>query len=189
MKEQIYDSLFFKVPPWRNHEPRIWRTTVSHCVRGETVMRKHATAAAQRSKKVVKRMTTTTTLEYIVGYDTLDCYHHVNFSVYLRWIGDAQWHFMDTLGIGYKALQEDYGLKIFARRVEVDYLGQLFPDDKIIIETKLAKIGRTSTIYEQQILKDNNPVLRSKIVSVYVDEHGKSTLIPDEIRKKLETIL
>lgn len=126
--------------------------------------------------------------------EDLDEYGHVNYRQLPKIYEKAQDAFMEDRNVSLRSLETDYGLRSFVRRMEIDYMQQLFEGDDIIIDTYL-EVGNTSIVYNQHIEKNTGLTDPAQIAStmrlvvVMVDAEGEKASIPDEVRKKLQATL
>jgi YbgC/YbaW family acyl-CoA thioester hydrolase len=114
----------------------------------------------------------------------IDAYGHVNYLSLPKIFERGQDAFMASHGLSFDDLQDRYGLRSFVRRMEVDYRGQLFEGDDIVVNTTLG-LGTSSLTYDQSVNKNDEVIASSKLVVVLVDSEGRKTVIPDDVRKRL----
>ncbi|MBU4351560.1 MAG: acyl-CoA thioesterase [Nanoarchaeota archaeon] len=125
------------------------------------------------------------TLETKVTDQDVDFYKHADYSNYLKWYKQGHQDFLESNGLSFQEMQENYGVKTFVRHADVEYLGQLFEGNNISINTSVDKIGTTSMRYNQLITCEEKVVSKAKITVVFTDKYNKPTKVPDEIRQLL----
>ncbi len=111
-----------------------------------------------------------------------DAFGHVNNVVYASWIEVARIAFM-------RGLEPPSGDLILAH-LELDFLEQVTFGQRILVETRVAKIGRTSVTLDQRVFARD--VLASRVRSVvvlYDYEANEKRLVEGAFRDALEHYL
>jgi acyl-CoA thioester hydrolase len=108
---------------------------------------------------------------------------HANNIVILGWI-DAIASLHGAHAGAARADLASVGRMWFVARHEVDYLGEAFADDKLILATWVEKLGRTSLVRATRILREDGTVLtKASSRWALVDlASRRPTAIPDPVR-------
>ena len=132
------------------------------------------------------------TTEYVVGPEHRDPnpkYDHVNYLRVPKIFEIGQDDYMESRGIGFDTIEQQTGLRSFVRSLigmNVDYRGQLRVGDRVTIKTYIENgIGNSSFTFGQTMQRDGEHVFGLSLTVVMVDDEGKKTPIPDDIRDKL----
>jgi len=111
---------------------------------------------------------------------------HANNIVILGWIDALASRHGDAAGASRAALAASNRMWFVARH-EIDYLGEAFAGDRLILATWVEKLGRTSLIRATRILRDDGTLLtRATSRWALVDlATRRPTAIPDDVRFRL----
>ena len=124
-----------------------------------------------------------------VRFRDCDAMGHVNNAVYLTYFEQARIVLADTLGL--RRSLEQAGLGLILAHASCDYKAQVVFGDVLDVGVAVTAIGRSSFTGEYEIrrVKDDSVVATGKSVQVVFDyTDGKTTVIPDVFREKLESI-
>ena len=111
---------------------------------------------------------------------------HANNVVILSWIDAIASSHGAAAGAPRDALAEA-GRMWFVARHEVDYLGEAFAGDRLLLVTWIEKLGRTSLVRATRILRDDGTLLtsaRSRWALVDLASR-RPTAIPEAVRAAL----
>jgi len=125
-------------------------------------------------------------LEVVIKKSLADKYGHVNFKKYLDLFRLGQDDFAKKCGLSFSEIEKTYGLRSVVRQMNAEYIGEVFPSEKVFINTRIGKVGNSSFTYHQEILKGGKVVTRFVLTIVMIDRYGKPTTIPSGIRTKLQ---
>ena len=123
--------------------------------------------------------------ETVVRKSYADKYGHVNYKRYLDLFRLGQDAFAKKRGLSFSETERMHGLRSVIRQMHAEYNDQIFPSDKILIRTRVERIGNSSFTYSQEILRGKKIVTRFFLTVVMIDKNGKPTRIPRDIRAKL----
>ena len=104
----------------------------------------------------------------------------IHFTSVFRWVEAAEVALMRRLG-----LMAGWG-NFPRRHVEADYLKVLVFEDEVEVRLRVDRVGKTSITYGWQLMKDREPYVTGSHTIVHVDEEGRPTQLPDELRASLE---
>ena len=111
-----------------------------------------------------------------------DAFGHVNNVVYASWIEVARIAFM-------RGLEPPSGDLILAH-LELDFLEQVTFGQRILVETRVAKIGRTSVTLDQRVYaRDILASCVRSVVVLYDYEANEKRLVEGAFRDVLEQYL
>ena len=111
-----------------------------------------------------------------------DMFGHVNNAVFATWIEIARIAFLRGLG-------PPSGDLILAR-LEMDFTRQVVYGQRIAVETRVARIGRTSVTLDQTVLAEGESAARiGSVVVLYDYQRGASRPVPDAFRAALTPYL
>ncbi len=120
------------------------------------------------------------------GYE-LDGFGHVNHANYLNYFEFGRWKLLAEERITMTDFRGWDRFPVIAG-VEIRYLRPTVMGDRLTIETKLVSHGRSSTFFEQRILKGTQEVCVAKVRSVLVDGKGKPAEAPPELQGRWKDI-
>lgn len=125
-------------------------------------------------------------VDYRVYYEDTDAggiMYHSNFinfcergrSELLRYIGIPASEVMNKTGVGF-----------VVRYLEANYTAMARLDDLLSVFTTVKAMKNTSFVMEQEILCQNSTAFKMDITIVCINENGKPTRIPEELRTKFK---
>lgn len=126
------------------------------------------------------------TLEVVIKKSLADKYGHVNYKKYLDLFRRGQDDFAKKRDLSFSEIEGTYGLRSVVRQMNAEYIGEVFPSEQVLINTRIGKIGNSSFTYHQEILKKGKAVTRFVLTIVMIDRDDKPTAIPTDIRTKLQ---
>ena len=116
----------------------------------------------------------------------IDHYDHMNHMEYIKLFESEQRVFLEEISAEFRLLEDD-DLKIVQRHFSIDYLHPLFAGNNIEVNTKVADIGESSFVFEQEIRVRDRISAKSKTVYVMSDGKGAKKAIPLWYRDNLVT--
>lgn len=120
------------------------------------------------------------------GYE-LDSFGHVNHANYLNYFEFGRWKLLAEEGITLADFRGWDRFPVIAG-LEIRYLRPVTMGDVLTVETKMVSHGRSSTFFEQRILKGGLEACTAKVRSVLVDGKGKPAEAPPELRNRWDHI-
>lgn len=118
-----------------------------------------------------------------IGKEHIDQYGHVNYKSVPAVLEEFQDALLTHCDVSFVGIEKDFGLRSFVKKLEVTWDGELKEGDECWVSTVL-ELGNTSMKFRQALNK-NGVVVSQLMVVVLVDNVGKPTAIPAELRKKL----
>jgi acyl-CoA thioester hydrolase len=114
----------------------------------------------------------------------IDHLGHANNLVYLRWVQEAARAHSSACGLTREAYLAR-GEAFVVRRHEIDYLKPAFAGDRIVVETRVAEMGRASSQRKTRILRDGELLAAAATDWAYIDlQRGRATRIPEEVKSR-----
>ncbi len=117
-----------------------------------------------------------------VYYEDTDAGGIVYHSAYLRFAERSRTEWMRDMGFDHTQLRVETGAGFAVARVEIDYLKPAVLDDLLEVETRILKAGGVSSRIEQDVLRDDEPIVRMALRLAFVGADGKPHRMPDELR-------
>ncbi len=72
-----------------------------------------------------------------------------------------------------------HNIRFVQRLFLIEFIKPLFLNDQVDVQTIISKIGSTSFIFTQKIIKNKQIVTKAKTVYVSINNSGSKTLLPD----------
>lgn len=116
-----------------------------------------------------------------------DFYGHVNNATFLNYCEYARVDFLSYLGYNLQVLK-DKGFLLPIVKIEIEYKQPVVADETLRITVKWLHRGRSSSVFEQEIYKENDQRLaaRALVTWVVTDLSGKPISIPVEMLEKIQ---
>ena len=116
-----------------------------------------------------------------VYYEDTDTGGVVYYANYLKYIERARTEMINELGFKLTSLLQDYDRLFLVKKIDCDYIESCKLEDTINVQSRVLVLKNASFELEQNILKQNNIIFRSKIVMVCVNSQGVPSKIPSEL--------
>ena len=113
------------------------------------------------------------------GYE-LDSFGHVNHAEYVSYLEHARWKLLEEEGITLEKMRDWKRWPVIAE-IDVKYLKPTFMGDVLSVNTRIVGHTRVSFDIEQQILKNEVPVVNARIKAVIINEQGRPSEPPPEV--------
>lgn len=111
-----------------------------------------------------------------------DMFGHVNNAVYATWIEIARIAFL-------RGLEPPSGDLILAR-LEMDFVRQVTLGERVRVESRVDRIGRTSVTLDQTVVAEDEPAARvGSVVVLYDYERMATRVVPPAFREALRPYL
>ena len=116
----------------------------------------------------------------------LDPYGHLNNAVYVNWLEHGRLSYLRDRGHTYTSVPETFGVHVVVVRTDLSYKAQVRLGDRLSVTTRLARIGRTSFTFSQEIVfADGRPAASGEVTMVAVGPDGSATPVPSDLRSLL----
>ena len=124
--------------------------------------------------------------KFNVGKEAIDINNHANNAYYLIWMQEvANAHSKAVGDLIEKNLQN--GFTWIIRRNEIDYLGQLFLGDEVVVKTWVSSVKKTLSKRFFEFIKNDKIIAKSVSDYIFFDiNRNRLIAIPDEILKLYE---
>jgi acyl-CoA thioester hydrolase len=121
-----------------------------------------------------------------VEADAIDENKHVNNVQYLKWMQDAAMEHTVITKLHLKTITDRY--KWFTKRNLVEYEGQCFLNDELVLITWLSEIRNTSATRKYHIYKNKSLIATGESIFIYFDaKELKPTSIPNIVHELMGT--
>jgi acyl-CoA thioester hydrolase len=121
-----------------------------------------------------------------IYYEDTDSGGVVYYANYLKFIERARTEMINELGFTLTTLLKDYDRLFLVKKIECDYIEPCKLEDRLNIQSKVLVLKNASFELEQNILKQNKIIFRSKIVMVCVNSQGAPSKIPNELHNLMK---
>lgn len=119
------------------------------------------------------------TMQIQVRFNDTDALGHVNNGAYGHWAELGRLHFLRDFELD--------ASRLILARLELDFRRQVTFGEQVSIETEIEGLGTSSMRMKQTVYANGEIAADVKSVVVYFDyEAGKSTPLPEKLRKQLE---
>lgn len=117
-----------------------------------------------------------------IYYDDTDAGGVVYHANYLKLCERARTESLRTMGFENTQIRQDHGVIIVVKSLEAEYLSPSKLDDLLTIQSRVLSVKNTSFVMEQKAIRDNACIFSMTIVLVFVNEEGRPTKIPDDVK-------
>ena len=121
-----------------------------------------------------------------VYYEDTDAGGVVYYANYLKFLERARSEAIYSLGFSNKGLLENYGILLIVKSCNIEYKKPAQFEDLLEISSEAKSFTKTSILMKQLILKNKDIISEAEVHLVAVDNKGKPTKIPDQLKRKLE---
>ena len=121
-----------------------------------------------------------------VYYEDTDAGGVVYYANYLKFLERARSEAIHSLGFSNKGLLENHGILLIVKSCNIQYKQPAQLEDLLEISSEATSFTKTSILMKQLILKNNDIISEAEVHLVAVDNKGKPTKIPDQLKRKLE---
>ena len=121
-----------------------------------------------------------------IYYEDTDSGGVVYYANYLKFIERARTEMINELGFTLTTLHKDYDRLFLVKKIECDYIESCKLEDTLNVQSKVLVLKNASFVLEQNLLKQNKIIFRSKIVMVCVNSQGAPSKIPTELHSLMK---
>ena len=121
-----------------------------------------------------------------VYYEDTDAGGVVYYANYLKFLERARSEAIHCLGFSNKGLLENHGILLIVKSCNIQYKQPAQLEDLLEISSEATSFTKTSILMKQLILKNKDIISEADVHLVAVDNKGKPTKIPDQLKRKLE---
>jgi len=124
-----------------------------------------------------------------VYYEDTDAGGIVYHAAYLRFAERARTEVLRCLGFDHGTLRERSGLIFAVRRCLADFLAPARLDDRLVVETRLQRLGRASLDLEQRVTAEEGRLLvRLEVRLALLSETRRPARLPAALRTALAAV-
>lgn len=118
-----------------------------------------------------------------VYFEDTDAGGVVYHAAYLRFAERARTEWLRDLGLPHSQLIAETGLIFVVRRLAIEYVRPARLDESLIVETRLAGLGRASVTLAQTVLREDATVASLEVVLACVRlATGRPEAMPEGLR-------
>ena len=121
-----------------------------------------------------------------IYYEDTDSGGVVYYANYLKFIERARTEMINELGFTLTTLLKDYDRLFLVKKIECDYIESCKLEDRLKVQSRVLVLKNASFELEQNLLKENKIIFRSKIVMVCVNSQGAPSKIPNELHSLMK---
>ena len=121
-----------------------------------------------------------------IYYEDTDSGGVVYYANYLKFLERARSEAIHSLGFSNKGLLENHGILLIVKSCNIQYKKPAQLEDLLEIISQAISFTKTSILMKQLILKNKDIISEAEVHLVAVDNKGKPTKIPDQLKRKLE---
>ena len=121
-----------------------------------------------------------------IYYEDTDAGGVVYYANYLKFIERARTEMINKLGFTLTTLLKEYDRLFLVKKIECDYIESCKLEDTLNVQSNILVLKNASFELEQNLLKQNKIIFRSKIVMVCVNSQGDPSKIPSELHSLMK---
>ena len=121
-----------------------------------------------------------------IYYEDTDAGGVVYYANYLKFIERARTEMINKLGFTLTTLLKKYDRLFLVKKIECDYIESCKLEDTLNVQSNILVLKNASFELEQNLLKQNKIIFRSKIVMVCVNSQGAPSKIPNELHNLMK---
>ena len=121
-----------------------------------------------------------------IYYEDTDSGGVVYYANYLKFIERARTEMINELGFTLTTLLKDYDRLFLVKKIECDYIESCKLEDRLNAQSRVLVLKNASFELEQNLLKENKIIFRSKILMVCVNSQGAPSKIPNELHSLMK---
>jgi acyl-CoA thioester hydrolase len=122
---------------------------------------------------------------YYEDTDAIGLVYHAN---HLRFAERARTEMLRCLGFAHGELRDTRGVTFAVRGCQIDYRAPARLDDRLMVRTRLLRVGGASADLEQQIWRDDRLLVDVVIRLVLLDGRQRVARLPPPLRLVLERL-
>ena len=121
-----------------------------------------------------------------IYYEDTDSGGVVYYANYLKFIERARTEMINKLGFTLTTLLKEYDRLFLVKKIECDYIESCKLEDTLNVQSRVLVLKNASFELEQNLLKENKIIFRSKILMVCVNSQGAPSKIPNELHSLMK---
>lgn len=125
-----------------------------------------------------------------VFYEDTDAGGVVFYANYLKFCERARTEWLRKLGFDQSKLDSELGLIFVVSETSLTYKKPAKLDDILSIHTEVESMGKASIVFSQDIYRENELLVKSKITVCCIKRDGfKPSAIPESVRLSFESVM
>ncbi|AEP36149.1 putative thioesterase [Taylorella asinigenitalis 14/45] len=125
-----------------------------------------------------------------VYYEDTDAGGVVFYANYLKFCERARTEWLRKLGFDQSKLDSELGLIFVVSETSLTYKKPAKLDDILSIHTEVESMGKASIVFSQDIYRENELLVKSKITVCCIKRDGfKPSAIPESVRLSFESVM
>ncbi len=121
-----------------------------------------------------------------IYYEDTDSGGVVYYANYLKFLERARSEALYSLGFTNSSLLEKYNILLIVKSCNIEYKKPAKFEESLNIVSEIIVFTKTSFKMKQNILRNNELITEATTHIVAVDNNGKPSKIPNELKKNLE---
>ncbi len=118
----------------------------------------------------------------------LDPYGHLNNAVYVSWLEHGRLGYLQDRGHTFYTIPDAFGVHVVVVHTDLSYKAQVRLGDRLRIQTRIVRLGRTSFTFGQEIaFPDGRAAASGTVTLACVGPDGTATPMPPDLRKLLDS--
>ena len=114
--------------------------------------------------------------------DPMGVAHHATFPI---WFEMGRTELLRETGVSYRELEEE-GIFLAVVRMDVRYKSPARYDDQLILETRLASLGRVKIEHEYSLTRDDVVIATGRTTLACLGPDGAARALPDVLARRHE---
>ena len=123
-----------------------------------------------------------------VYHEDTDFSGRVYHASYLRFLERGRTELLRRLGYASQEIAGRLGVIFVVRRLRIEYLAPAVMDDLLLVETEISELRGASIEFLQRVSWGSRVLVRAKVLVASVCG-GRPARIPDDLRRRLQTLL
>ncbi len=118
-----------------------------------------------------------------VYYEDTDAAGMVYYANYLKFMERARTEWLRVLGFQQSRMVETQGVAFVARSAAVEYLKPARLDDALMVDTRVASVGRAQVVFDQRVLRSSETLAQGlmRIACVDPSRGGRACALPADL--------
>lgn len=122
-----------------------------------------------------------------VRFHELDPYDHVNHAMYVTYFEIGRVEALVDVDLGLDVLKQE-GFQFVITKIEVRFRTAATAGDDLVISTGVSKFGRASTVWQQEIRRDDELIATAEVTVAVTDRSGRPVRPEPYIFERLEPL-
>tara|TARA_B100001057_G_scaffold461947_1_gene514474 strand:+ start:939 stop:1352 length:414 start_codon:yes stop_codon:yes gene_type:complete len=124
-----------------------------------------------------------------VYYEDTDAGGVVYYANYLKFLERARSELLSEIGLSNLKIKKDYGAFIIVKSCDIDFKKSAYLEDQLRINSFITSFSKTSFKMSQNIYRNEDIIVNSKIHLVFINKKSTPIKIPEKILISLDPYL